>query len=414
MKALAVLVCSAVLTPAASLPTATPSSQGISQERLAQAHQFVQRVIDSGDYLGAVTLVARNGKVVDSSAFGHRDLARTSLMRPDAIFRIYSMTKPLATVAVLELMEEGKLGLEDPIGVHLPEFASMQVFAGGTADAPRLRPASGPITIRHLLTHTAGFATSREDGKAYERFMRLDLDHSPSLKAYAEAVSRLPLATDPGTRFHYDGVPIEILSRLVEVISGTSFDTFLQQRILAPLGLVDTGFSVPAGKRTRIADLTTTDERGRLMLADTHSALHPGDMLKSHPGGAGGLYSTAADYARFCQMLLNGGELQGTSILDRRTVALMMTNQLSGLDPPEFRPGEGFGLGGYVVLDGNRRGRPQGQFGWFGAASTWFTIDREKQLVAILLLQHLPQGLPQDPPKISPTFYDLVYESLEH
>lgn len=405
----------------APLPVASAASQGISQARLDRLHEFMQGVIGSGDYLGAVTLIARHGRIVDWSAFGYRDIAKRSRMEPNSIFRIYSMTKTITSVAVLMLMEEGKFTLGDPISKFLPEFASMQVFASGTADAPQLRPAVRPITIRNLLTHTAGFAVGGADAQeAVDILNRASLHQSADLKSYCERLSRLPLAVDPATRFNYDGVQIVVLSRLVEVVAKTRFDRFLQERIFDPLRLVDTGFSVPMEKRGRIVDMTSTDRDGRLVAAPEYTGKRAGEMLNPYYSGAGGLYSTAADYVRFSQMLLNGGTLDGASILSRKTVELMMMNHLTYLEPPvhEFRAGEGFGLGGYVVLDVARRGWPGsvGQFGWFGAASTYYTIDPEEQLIAILMMQHLPRDLPRDPPrspsKISGRFYNLVYQSL--
>lgn len=392
-----------------STASVTDASQGFSPARLERLHAYMQGVIDRDEYLGAVTLVARGGKIVDFRAYGHRDLAKTSPMPLDAIFRIHSMTKPVTSVAVLMLMEEGKLGLEDPIGKYLPELANMQVFTGGSADAPQLRQAARPITIRQLLTHTAGFAA---EGKAPDALNRLyasaELDGSRDLAMYVARLGRLPLAVDPGERFAYDGMSTEPVARLVEVVSGTPFEAFLRSRILGPLRMHDTSFVVPADKRSRVAEMTSTDAEGRLISIPPY--------VKAFPSGAGGLYSTAADYARFCQMLLNGGTLESATILGRKTVDLMMLNHLTHLDPPVYQSGgaEGFGLGGYVVIDVARRGRPGsiGQFGWLGAASTYFTIDRQEQLIAILMMQHMPQRLPRDPPKISAPFYTLVYQAL--
>jgi CubicO group peptidase (beta-lactamase class C family) len=406
----AIVLCVAAASAAAtSLPSANPNSQGLSPARLERLHGYMQGVIDRGEYLGAVTLVARGGNVVDFRAYGHRDVARASPMKPDAIFRIHSMTKPVTSVAVLMLMEEGKLALEDPIGKYLPELANMRVLTGGTAEAPQLRAAKRPITIRHLLTHTAGFAAElKPSDLLYALYERADLDASPDLATYVARLSRLPLAADPGERFGYDGMSTEPLSRLVEVVSGAPFDAFLRTRILAPLRMHDTSFVVPEPKRTRVAVMTSTDGAGTLI------AIPP--YVKPFPSGAGGLYSTAADYARFCQMLLNGGALDTATILGRKTVDLMMMNHLTHLDPPVYQSGgaEGFGLGGYVVLDVAKRGRPGsvGQFGWLGSASTYFTIDREEQLVAILMMQHMPQSRPRDPPRIGGVFYTLVYQAL--
>lgn len=391
---IALMVCSAA---------ATPQSQGFSPARLERVTRFVQSTVDQGQYAGAVILIARRGHVVLSQGLGYR---------VDAIFQIYSMTKPITSVAALQLMEEGRLLLDDPVSRYLPEFARMQVL-----DSAGSRPAGRPITIKHLLTHTAGFAVGEKlSGPAVDRLNDARLYESPSLAAYATGLAALPLANDPGTRFSYDGVNTEVLSRVIEVVAGVPFDQFVRERVLTPLRMLDTSFSVPADKRARIVEMTSTDESGRLVKATTGP--NPlGEMLKRYPSGAGGLYSTASDYFRFCQMLLNAGELDGVRVLGRKTVELMMMNHLTQLSPPvnEFNDGEGFGLGGYVVLDPARRGQlgSVGQFGWSGAAATWFTIDPQEQLIAILMMQHLPRGLPHDPPRLGRPFNNLVYQALE-
>jgi len=401
----------AVPSITAPLPLANPASEGLAETQLETLHGFMQGVTDAGQYPGAVTLIARHGRIVDWRAYGFRDIAKSAAMQPNSIFRIYSMTKTVTSVALLALMDEGKLALDDPVARYLPEFADMRVFVGGTSVAPRTRTASRPITIRDLMTHRAGFAVGGEDAKeAVSILQRANLEHSVDLKTYCERLSRVPLAVDPGTRFNYDGVQIVVLSRLIEVVAATAFDEFLQQRIFTPLQLVDTGFTVPAAQRQRIAEMSATDRDGRLIAAVEYNGAPPGERLNPYPSGAGGLYSTAADFARFSQMLLNGGKLDGVSVLRRRTVALMMSDQLS----QEYAPGRGFGLGGYVIRDVARSGGwgSTGQFGWSGAASTYYTIDPKQQLVAILLMQHLPHDLPSDPPNISTTFYELVYRTL--
>ncbi|HXS92735.1 MAG TPA: serine hydrolase domain-containing protein [Steroidobacteraceae bacterium] len=395
---------SAAAEPTTPLPLAAPQSQGISPARLERATAVLQAAVDQGQYAGAVMLVARRGQIVQWQALGYRDVARTDPMRVDTIFQIYSMTKPITSVAALLLMEEGRLTLDDPVSRFLPEFA-------------RTRPATRPITIKHLLTHTAGFAAGEKlSGPAVDRLNEARLYELPSLAAYATGLAALPLANDPGTRFSYDGVNTEVLARLIEVVAGVPFDRFVRERVLAPLRMLDTGFSVPPDQRARIVEMTSTDESGHLVTA-TAGASPPGAMLRRYPSGAGGLYSTAGDYARFCQMLLNAGELDGVRILGRKTVELMMANHLTQLSPPvnEFNDGEGFGLGGYVVLDPARRGQlgSAGQFGWSGAAATWFTIDPQEQLIAILMMQHLPRGLPHDPPRLGKPFNNLVYQALE-
>ena len=404
-----------------ALQAPADSSLGWSGERLARLTRFMREATDESGYLGAVTLVARRGRIVDWQAFGHRDLARRVPMQRDDIFRIYSMTKTVTSIAVLMLMEQGLLALDDPLARHLPEFARLQVFAGGSAEAPLLRPPKTELSVRHLLTHTAGFATGgggiEQPSKLLER---AELHAATDLRDFASRLAQVPLATDPGQRFRYDGVHTEVLSRLVEVLSGLPFDRFLKQRLFDPLAMTDTAFEVPTAQRHRIADLTAIGPAGRLVLDSGRSALQPGVRLNPYLSGAGGLYSSAGDFARLCQMLLGGGTLDGVAILGRKTVEAMMMNHLVQSDPlpglpaTRFSPSEGFGLGGAVLVDAARHGRlgSVGAFGWLGAASTYYSIDRQEQLIAILLLQHLPRDGPGDLPKLQTRFYNLVYQAL--
>lgn len=403
---------------ATPLPEARPESQGISSARLQRLHDYMRTATGDDGYLGGVTLLARNGRIVDWQAYGHRDLARREPIRKDSIFRIYSMTKTVTSVAVMLLVEEGKLTLEDPLSRYLPGFAAPQVLVGGSLDALQLRPADKPLTLHALLTHTAGYPAGRKGDELAGRLMERINPHGASdLHDFAERMSQVPLAADPGTRFGYDGASLELLARVVEVASGQSFESFLQQRIFAPLRMRDTGFSVPVSQRSRVVDLTRMNTGGRLELADTASARQPGEPLNAYTSGAGGLYSTAGDYARFAQMLLDGGTLDGHTVLGRKTVELMLRNHLTMLDPPvtQFSDAEGFGIGGYVVLDAAKRGQlgSPGQFGWSGAASTSYSIDPQEHLLMILLLQHLPRDDGgKDLPRISRNFYDLVYQAL--
>ncbi len=376
----------------------------------------IGRRIDSGEYLGAVALVARQGRIVDEFAIGHRDFARTAPMDSATIFRIYSMTKTAATVAVLQLAEQGAFALDDPIARHLPELAGLRVFAGGTADAPQLREPARPLTIRHLLIHASGLAVGGGDAPAAEDLLqRAALDDAADLADYVCRLAAVPLALDPGRRYRYDGVNTNVLGRLVEVASGLPFDRYLEERIFAPLGMKDTGFTVPPSASGRVAAMTSTDAEGRLIVAPEYAHGAPGESIQRYPSAAGGLYSTARDWWRFAQMLRDGGTRDGVRILGRASIQEMMTNQLPRLDPPaaEFRPGAGFGLGGEVVTDPARRGLAGsvGLYGWPGAASTWYFVDPATGLIAILLMQHLPQGLPRDPPKPGTAFYNLAYQS---
>ena len=362
-----------------------PAAEGFSTARFERVHDLMLGATRSGDYLGAVTLIARNGKIVDWRAYGYLDLGKTVAMPRDAIFRIYSMTKTVATVAALVLVEDGKIALDDRLGKHLPEFSNR------------------PVTIRQLLTHTSGFSAPSEA-----------MEKSADLKAYSEGAAALAQAAAPGSRFEYNSVNTEVASRIIEVASGKSFETFLRERIFLPLAMRDTGFTVPLEQRQRIAAMTSTDPDGRLVSQPAGDAKRPGEPMRSYSSGAGGLYSTAGDFARFCQMLVDGGRLDDVTILGRDSVATMMTNQLATLDPPVSQYDEGFGLGGFVNLDSPGRKRPGsvGAFGWSGAAATYSMDDPRERMFAILLMQHLPRGLSRDPQKISFTFYNLVYQSL--
>lgn len=407
----------AVQAHASMLNAIAPEDAGMSSERLHRLDDFLNQATARSGYLGAVALIARHGKIVTLRAYGHRDLARSTAMTTDSIFRIYSMSKTITTVAVLMLMEQGQLALDDPIDRYLPEFAHPKVFVSGDAMESRLRDAGRAITIHDLLTHTAGFATGGEGFKDVTALVeKANLHDSASLQEYTARLARLPLATDPGKRFGYDGMQIVVLSRLVEVIAKVPFDTFLKVHIFDPLKMHDTGFSVPTAQRARIADIVSSNTHGDLVRAADASAAQPGTMLNPYPSGAGGLYSTATDFARFCQMLLNGGTLDGTVVLGRKTVESMLQNHLTQLNPPvtQFSAAEGFGLGGSIVLDAARRGRltSVGAFGWSGAASTYYTIDPHEDLVAILLTQYLPRDDTPSLPKLSVKFYNLVYQAL--
>ncbi|HEY5971160.1 MAG TPA: serine hydrolase domain-containing protein [Pseudoxanthomonas sp.] len=420
------LLCGIVLSLASVAAAASPSPSSVAgvvadsprlpAERLQRLDSFLRQATDARGYLGAVSLVYQDDAIVQSRAYGFRDLARTSPMRADSIFRIYSMTKTVTTVAVLMLVEEGKLSLDDPVRKTLPEFAHMQVFVGGSADKPDLRDARAEVTLRQLLTHTAGFATAGGE-EATKLLEHADLHGSADLAEFSRRLAKVPLAAEPGTRFRYDGTQIEVVARMVEVASGQHFDDFVQQRILGPLKMQDTGFSMRADKRDRIVDITVMGADGKLVLDSGPSAVHPGAMLNPYPGGAGGLYSTAPDFMRLCRLLLEGGSLEGVTLLGRKTVGQMMTNQLTFLDPPvtQFSDAEGFGLGGSVLLDPAGKGRlgAAGQYGWSGAASTYFSIDPKERTISILLMQHLPNEAANDLPRIATQFYNLVQQALE-
>jgi CubicO group peptidase (beta-lactamase class C family) len=401
--------------PAPPLPLATPESQGMSSERLERLHSEIRRFVDEGKHAGAVSLLARNGKIVDWRAYGKRDLEAGLPMEKDTIVRIYSMSKILTSVAVLILLEEAHFKLDDPIGDHFPELARMKVFTGGTAEKPLLADAKTPITIKHLLTHTSGLTYDFGDSPVEKLNREGKLWEAASLNEFVRRVSRLPLAHEPGERFTY-GVSIDVLGALVEKVSGRTLGDFLDQRLFRPLNMTDTGFALPEAKRSRLAKVYEKGPEGKLLpakaLLDDEPARGPLRPAPTLASGGGGLFSTPGDYARFMQMLLNGGQLDGVRILSRKTVEFMMANHLNHLARPTLADSEsdGFGLGGAVRIDlakGTTLGSV-GQFGWAGAATTYASLDPKEKTVMLLFVQHFPY----DEHKILWRFSTLAYAAI--
>lgn len=402
------LLAVAWLAPAMSLEAVEPAAQSVPASRWHALDAMVDDAVGPGGYTGVVAVVWQDGQAPHMHVAGTRDLAGTVPMTCDAIFRIYSMTKPVVSVAVLMLVETGQVGLDDDIAMYLPAFAQLRVLD----DDGRLRAPVRALTVRHLLTHTSGIANS--EGTALRLREAADLHAAADLEAYVAGLAGLPLQHDPGSVFAYDGAATEVLARLVEVVAGEPLGAFLRERVFLPLGMPDTGFAVTAQQRSRVVDITTTGDDGALRIADGPSALEPGAALNRYTSGAGGLYSTTADYLRFARMLLGRGTLDGRRYLRANTVALMLRNQLGFLDAPHtsFSAFEGFGFGVSVQLDPAARGRlgAAGQVGWSGAASTYFTIDPSRGIVAILLAQHLPRDVAGDPPRLATPFYNLVQQ----
>ena len=312
-------------------------------------------------------------------------------MPPDALFDIASMTKPLAAVAALTLLEEGRITLGDSVADHLPEFAVRRVDLG----SGWLVPAKRDVTVRHLFTHTSGVSDPRNRAETYA---------FPTMADYMQEFVKLPLRAQPGSRWIY-GDSLDLLGHLVERVAGQSLDAVLQERILGPLGMVDTHYWPPAGKQDRRASLVVdgADDPTRASREPLEAA-----RLKTFFSGASGIQSTAADYWRFCQMLLNGGELAGRRVLGPRTVSLMAEDHLE--TGTEFRPGHGFGLGVAVVTDRSSSGLPYtaGSYYWGGSQGTLFWIDPAEELIGILMVQVRPQG----DLKVRQRFAALVYSSI--
>lgn len=400
--------------PAAPLPTVAPRAAGFSAQRLEALHRRIEGEVAAGRYAGCIVLIARDGRIVDWRAHGWQNIDARTPMKRDSIVRIFSMSKIVTSVAVLALLEDGRLKLDDPVEKFLPALKDRQVLVGGTAEAPRLAPARRSVTIRDLLTHTSGYSYDEPwSGEAVPVALmkRARLWEAADLDDFITRLAAVPLNEQPGTRFRY-GVSTDILGAVVEKASGRRLDAFLRERIFAPLRMVDTGFWVPADQLARLATVYERNEQGRLVPSGWANVAEAGPDHGILSGG-GGLYSTAADYLRFAQMLLDGGQLDGARILGRKTVALMTSNHLKHLaDPhPSGAPGQGFGLGVRVLTDpgeGFTLGSP-GAFGWEGAATTFVQIDPRERTVALLLLQHLPYN--QD--DVIATFTNGYYAALD-
>jgi CubicO group peptidase (beta-lactamase class C family) len=388
MRLIVCLFTLAALLGGQPLPLSTPEKEGLSSERLERLHQRFEDFVQTGARAGAITMVVRNGKIADWKAYGFRDLGQRLPMEKDTICRIWSMSKVITSVAAMMLVEEGKLVLSDPVSKHIPELKTMRVLTGGNADSPVLADAQGPITVKHLLTHTSGLTYSWGSDPVPEMYRRAKIFEVGSLKEFIAKIAKLPLVAQPGEKYNY-GINTDVLGYLVEVVSGMPFDKFLQTRILSPLKMNDTFFVVPPDKQNRLAK-TYTYKDGKL--GETSF-----DELKATltvPFGGMGLFSTIGDYARFGQMLLNGGQLEGIRLLSRKTVELMTADHLGNLKVPHIDPNGayGFGLGGSVRVNVAKANNPGslGQFGWDGAASTYFRMDPKERTVSLLFQQYMP------------------------
>jgi CubicO group peptidase (beta-lactamase class C family) len=374
------------------LPEASPAAEGFSPARIARIPALLQREVDAQHYAGAVWLVARQGWVVSHGAVGWRDAPAHAAMTEDSEFRIYSMTKIITTVTALSLWEEGRFNLDDPVERYLPQLARRQVLVGGTADAPVLEPAAGSITMRQLLTQTSGLPYDLfAKGTLREIWLRPNLWQSRSLSEFVTKVSTLPLAHQPGARWTY-GVNTDLLGAVIQVVAGRDLETVMRERVLTPLGMDHTSFRPDAATLARLAAIHHRTPDGRIT---TDQAGRQGVALQ-FPSGGGGLFSNLHDYARFAQMLLNGGELNGTRILGRKTVELMTTNAIVQLPPPVSPTSPwAFGFGVRIRTDADPRlrtlGSP-GEFGWEGLATTYVSMDPKEQVLLLLLIQHAPQN----------------------
>ncbi len=387
--AAALLLCGAVA--AAPLPAAAPAEVGLSAERLDRIAGALERDVAAGIIPGAVVLIARDGKVAWHEAFGWRDRAAGAPMKRDTIFRIYSMTKPIVSVAAMTMVEEGTLALPDPIALHLPAFADMTVGVAGGDGGLETVPAARPITVQDLLRHTSGltyaFIGRGPVKEAYKAAGLAEFTLDMTTAEYARRLARLPLLWQPGTTWDY-GRSSDVLGALLAAAAEAPLDAVLRARVLEPLGMTDTAFSVPPEEQGRIAEPQADPETG-----DADALIDVTRPPKMFAGGHG-MVSTAEDYARFCQMLLNGGVLDGVRVLGRKTVEYMTADHVGEAIDKEGTawlpgPGYGFGLGFGVRLAAGESAWPgsPGEYFWGGYAGTYFWIDPAERLVVVYMMQ---------------------------
>lgn len=374
---------------AREIPQVTPAKAGLSETKLAEVDQFMEQAVANRKIAGGIVIVSHGGKIGFFHTYGQRNLEAKQPMSPDTIFRIYSMSKAITTAAALSLYDAGKLGLDDPVSKYIPSFENLKV-----ATTNGLRAPSRPVTIKDLMLHTSGLTYGDGPDALKENYKRLKPLESTNLAEMAEKLSQVPLAFDPGTEWNY-GVGIDVLGRVIEVVSGKNLDEFLAQTIFQPLNLTDTSFSVPPEKRGRFA-ATYTRTNGTLKAIDA-----PAESKFAKPvtffSGGGGLVSTARDYLRFLAMIERGGTLDGHRILRAKTVKLMTSNQLPAAAFPihfgnEQRYGTGFGLGFNVrteITTWDPAGHV-GEYGWGGAASTHYWASPTDKLIVVTLEQIMP------------------------
>ena len=386
-----------------SLPLASPRSLGFDADRLARIDRFLaERYVDPGLLPCAQLLVARRGELVHRSVLGHASLEKKQRLADDTIFRIYSMTKPVTSVAFMMLVEEGRIAIDDPVAKWIPSWRDQAVYRSGMPGAFVTRPVDAPMRVLDLLRHTSGLTYGfqlRTNVDAAYRALKADAFESENLEAFVDKLGRLPLEFSPGTAWNYS-VSTDVVGHLVSVASGMPFDDFVRTRIVQPLGMRDTDFHVPEAKAARFADCYVKSAAGKLEPAP------PVDFSKPPraPSGGGGLVSTAADYLRFCEMLRRGGELDGVRLLGPKTLRLMRANHLPGgrdladisisMFSEAMFQGVGFGLGFAMTTDPVRCGvvSSPGEFWWGGMASTAFWVDPVEDICVVFLTQLIPSS----------------------
>jgi CubicO group peptidase (beta-lactamase class C family) len=382
----ACLLASALV--AREIPTAQPEEVGLSSAKLAEMQAVARKMVDEEKVAGIVTMVARRGGICHFEAYGSRDIEASEPMQSDTIVRIYSMSKPVTSVAVMKLYEQGALLLDEPVETYIPELKGLKVYGEDDQGRPAYVEAKRKVTVRDLLRHTAGLTYGIFGDTPVDRMYRdKDILADADLKEMVQDLGGIPLQFQPGTKWHYS-VAVDVLGHLVERVSGRTLDIFFAENIFKPLDMRDTGFYVPQDKHARFSKCYGPDPSGGLKTTGelgSDAFMNPRTFLS----GGGGLVSTARDYMRFCQMLLNKGSLDGVRILEPATVEMMTRDQL----PPGVSVGSGvgFGLGFSVQRQPDPSGQMRvGEYGWAGAASTFFGISPDDQSIVILLTQYMP------------------------
>jgi CubicO group peptidase (beta-lactamase class C family) len=394
---------------ARDLAPATAESVGMSTERLTRLNAAMKQLVDDKKVAGLVTLVERHGKVVHFNATGQLDVRKTDAMQKDSIFRIYSMSKPVTGVAMMMLYEEGKWQINDPVSRYIPEFARLKVYTGKNDDgSPKLEDAKRSMTMRELMTHTAGLGYVLSPINPVDK-MIIDgnvLNAAAPLQSMIDGLAKIPLLAQPGTRWSYS-IAVDVQGYLIEKFSGQPFGEFARKRIFEPLGMKDTAFYVPKEKMARFAQVHMG--AGANLAVDTNRP--DPTVIPLGPSGGGGLFSTAMDYARFCEMLLEGGQLNGVRLLAPRTVEMMRTNYLNPEPLKTMPPGTGWGMDFQIVTDAAAAGEavPNGTYSWFGIAGTWFWIDPVSDLAFVGMVQHQSLGTTR---AIHALSRSLVYQAI--
>jgi len=380
---------------AAELAHGSPKDVGMSSQALDAINDVTKSYVDDGQLQGIVTMVARQGKVVHTSTYGKLDIESGAAMKEDSLFRIYSMTKPIVNTAAMQLYEQGKFQLTDPVSKYLPAFKDTKVLVDG-----KLVDQERPLTIQMLMTHTGGLVYDFiGNSDVVKQYQAADLRSAKNTEEFVDMIGKLPLQQQPGTRWVYS-FSTDVLGRLVEVVSGEPLDQYLKNHIFDPLGMDDTFFEVPDNKESRFGTNHQFGSDGKLNIID-----RPADSAYTKPvtffSGGGGLVSTADNYMRFCQMLLNGGQLGDAQILSRKTVEYMSRDHTQGIfsnsdNAEPGRPGFGFGLGFAITMDPELSGviGSAGEYYWSGVAGTIFWIDPVEDMIVISMIQQRSSRVP--------------------